>query len=425
MALIFLFTLIVLVVAGVPVSFALGGVAIVLAAAQNISFSIAVQRAIAGMNSFPLLAIPFYMLLGEIMNRGSLADRLMRLASSAIGFIPGGLGQAAVLGSMFMGGISGSAVADAAAVGSLLVPPMEEQGYPRHRSGALIGTASVLGIVIPPSIPFVLYGITTGTSISRMFLGGFIPGTILGLMLCALVFIQSRKHGFGAATTKFDMKELIASLRESWSALIIPIIVIGGILGGVFTATEAGAAAAAVALLLSMLVYRDIKLKDVLELFIKAARTTGTVLFLVATASVTAWLLTVSRVPDELLALLLSVSSNRTVILLLIHVFLLIVGCVMDITPANLILAPILAPIAARLGFDPVFFGVTMCINLGIGLVTPPVGTILYIMSGITKSNLDELIHSTVPYIAVMLIGLLILLLFPGIVTFLPNLLLG
>lgn len=422
---VFLVTLFALVAIGMPVAFTLGISGLILASLQNISYSIAVQRAIAGMNSFPLLAIPFYLLLGEVMNQGSLAKRLVRMANALIGWIPGGLGQAAVLASMFMGGISGSAVADSSAIGGLLIGPMSEQGYSKHRAGGLVGTASVLGIIIPPSIPFVLFGISTGTSIARMFLGGFIPGVILGLMLMVVVYFQWKKGGTGAATVKFSPRELWGAFQESWSALIIPVIVVGGILGGIFTATEAGAAATAVALCLSLIFFRDITLKTLGKIFLVAARTTAMVLFLVATASVTAWLLTTARVPDNILALLLSISQNPTVVLLLIHGFLLIVGCVMDLTPALLILAPILLPIAVKLGFDPVFFGVTMCINLGIGLVTPPVGTILYIMAGITKEPLDRLIPSFVPYIIVMVIGLVLLLLFPPLTTFLPTLFLG
>jgi len=422
---IFLVTLFALVGIGMPVAFTLGVSGLVLAGLQGTSFSIAVQRAIAGMNSFPLLAIPFYLLLGEVMNQGSLAKRLVRMANALIGWIPGGLGQAAVLASMFMGGISGSAVADSSAIGGLLLGPMSEQGYSKHRAGGLVGTASVLGIIIPPSIPFVLFGISTGTSIARMFLGGLIPGVILGLMLMILVSLQWRKGGAGNATVKFSSREVWAAFQESWSALIIPIIVVGGILGGIFTATEAGAAATAVALALSLIIFHDISLHSLGRIFLASARTTATVLFLVATASVTAWLLTTARVPDDILSLLLSISQNPVVALLLIHAFLLVVGCVMDLTPALLILAPILLPIAVKLGFDPVFFGVTMCINLGIGLVTPPVGTILYIMAGVTKEPLDRLIPSFVPYIIVMVIGLVLLLLCPPLTTFLPSLLLG
>lgn len=425
MLLVFLVSLLGLTILGLPVAFSLGISAILLALFQKVSLSIAVAQGINGINSFPLLAIPFYMLLGEIMNRGSIAQRLVRLADALVGFITGGLGLVAVLGSMFMGGISGSAVADSAAIGGILIPSMQRQRYPARVAGAIVGTASVIGIIIPPSIPFVLFGITTSTSIARMFLGGFIPGILMGIGLGTVVYFSAKRHGYAIPEAGFQWPKLAAALKESWLSLLIPGIVVGGILGGVFTATEAGAAASAVALLLSCLVYRDLTFRDFLKLFTTSAMTTASVLFLVATASITAWLLTIARVPDSILTVLLAITKNPFGVLLLIHGFLLIVGCVMDLTPALLILAPILLPIAERLGFDPVFFGVTMCINLGIGLVTPPVGTILYIMSGITKSPIDELIPAMLPYIAAMVVVLLVLLAFPPLVTLVPRLLMG
>ncbi|MGE5553030.1 MAG: TRAP transporter large permease [Betaproteobacteria bacterium] len=421
----FLITLLGFSLLGLPVAFSLAVSAVVLALVQKVSLSIAVAQGINGINSFPLLAIPFYMLLGEIMNRGSIAQRLVKLADALIGFVTGGLGLVAVLASMFMGGISGSAVADSAAIGGILIPSMQRQKYPAKVAGAIVGTASVIGIIIPPSIPFVLFGITTSTSIARMFLGGFVPGIMMGVALGTVVYLQAKRYGYAIPESGFRWRALVESLKESWLSLLIPGIVVGGILGGVFTATEAGAAASAVALLLSFLVYRDLTLGELWRLFKVSAKTTASVLFLVATASITAWLLTIARVPDGILAVLTSVTRSRLGILLLIHAFLLVVGCVMDLTPALLILAPILLPVAEKLGFNPVFFGVTMCINLGIGLVTPPVGTILYIMSGLTKSPVDELVPAMLPYIAAMVVVLLILLLFPPLVTLVPTALMG
>jgi tripartite ATP-independent transporter DctM subunit len=419
---IFLLALFGLVIIGTPISFALAIVGAILALIQGMSLSVIVQHAIAGMNSFPLLAIPFFMLLGEIMNKSSISKKLVKLADSLVGFINGGLGIGAVLASMFMGGISGSAVADSSAIGGILIPPMVEEKYSRREAAAIIASSSTIGIIIPPSVPFILFGFITGTSISKMFLGGIIPGILMGFALIAITFIRAKRNNDGVNTKKFSWENMLDALKDSYLTLLLPVVVVIGIMTGIFTPTEAGAIASAIALILSLFIYKDITIMDIPKLFISSARVTASVLFLIATATGVAWLLTIARVPDSIVDILHSVSNNSFVILIVIHVFLLFIGCVMDLTPALLILAPILLPVARELGLDPVFFGVTMCVNLGIGLVTPPVGTILYIVSGVAKVSLEEIIKSIWPYLIVMVIILLILLVFPQIVTCIPHL---
>jgi tripartite ATP-independent transporter DctM subunit len=421
---IFLLSMLVLIALGTPVAFALGATAIILALVMEQSLTGVVHNTITGMDKFPLLAIPFYLLLGSIMNRGSLSRRLMRLANAMIGFVPGGLGHGAVLGSMFMGGVSGSAVADSSAVGSILIKPMEGQGYRRSQSGALIGTASLLGIIIPPSIPFVLFGIATETSIKDLFLGGIVPGLMFAALLMIVVWWQARGRG-DDARTPFRRTELVEAFKGAWAAVVIPVVVVFGILFGFFTPTEAGAMASGVALFLSMVFFRDVSFRDLPGIFMSAAKTTAAVFFLVGTASATAWLLTTGQVPQSIIGTLLAISERPLIVLLLINLFLLLVGCVLDLTPALLILAPILMPVAIYFGIDPIFFGVMMCINLGIGLVTPPVGTILYIMAGLSRAPVEAIIKDLIPYLAVMVFGLVLIIIFPGIVTFLPELLSG
>lgn len=270
---VFLLSMLVLIAIGTPVAFALGCTAIILALMMDFSLTGVVHNTIVGMDKFPLLAIPFYLLLGSIMNRGSLSKRLMRFANALIGFVPGGLGHGAVMGSMFMGGVSGSAVADSSAVGSILIKPMEGQGYRRSQSAALIGAASLLGIIIPPSIPFVLFGIATETSIKDLFLGGVVPGLMFSVLLMLTVYIQAMRRTEGRGVrTPFQLQELKESAMQAWPALVIPFVVVCGILFGFFTPTEAGAAASAVALLLSMLIFRDVRVRDLPEIFISADR---------------------------------------------------------------------------------------------------------------------------------------------------------
>ncbi|MDD3426195.1 MAG: TRAP transporter large permease, partial [Aminobacterium sp.] len=280
---------------GLPIVFCLGLANIAMLHVMNIPFMVLPAKIISGMNSFPLLAIPFFMFVGEVMNRGGIAKRLVDFADSLVGHITGGLGHVAILSSMFFGGISGSAVAEAAAIGGLLVPPMKEEGYPPSFAAAVTASASVIGIIIPPSIPFILFGIVTNTSIARIFLGGIIPGIIVGLSLMVTTWFLTKKHGYGkmkGSSHKFNIKRVAQTFKGAWLALSIPVIVVGGILGGIFTATEAGAVSAFVALILGLFVYKEITFRDLPDIFLNTAKTTAIVLFLCGMAMATAWLLT-------------------------------------------------------------------------------------------------------------------------------------
>ncbi|MBM7622658.1 tripartite ATP-independent transporter DctM subunit [Sporohalobacter salinus] len=414
---------------GIPVAFSLGLSNMIIMSAMDFDFIIMTKKMISGINNFPLLAIPFFMFVGKIMNTGGIAKRLVRFADSLVGFITGGLGHVNILASMFFGGISGSAIADTAAIGGLLIPPMVEEDYPPSYSGAITAASAVIGIIIPPSIPFILYGITTNTSIAGLFMAGIIPGIIVGSALMLTTYFTTKKGGYGnlevTEDKSFSFNKVISSFKEASLALSLPLLIVGGILGGIFTATEAGAIAVILALILSMGVYKEIEVSDLPQLLLETARVTATVLFLCGMAMVTAWLLTTARVPYKLAALINSIASSQIVIMLMINLLLLIVGCVMDLTPALLILAPILLPVVEQLGISPIYFGVIMCINLGIGLITPPVGTVLYVACGVADVKMEQLVKSILPFLITLIAVLILLIAFPQLVMFIPNMIMG
>ncbi|GAB4221866.1 MAG: TRAP transporter large permease [Spirochaetales bacterium] len=420
---IFLGTLFLFIAMGIPVVFSLALSNIVMIQVMDIPISVIGNRLVSGINSFPLLAIPFFMFVGEVMNRGGIAKRLVDLADAIVGHITGGLGHVNIMASMFFGGISGSAIADTAAIGGLLIPPMVEQKYPAPYSAAVTASSSVIGIIIPPSIPFILFGIITNTSIARLFLGGIIPGILVGLALMATTYITSKRHGYGVAALghTFSLRRLWTAFKNVWLALSIPLLVVGGILGGIFTATEAGAVAAFVALVIGLFVYKEISWRELPRILLNTAKTTGIVLFLCGMAMVTAWLLTRARVPFAIADMVTQVTTSPLLVLILVNVLLFLVGFVMDLTPAMLILAPILLPVITQVGFDPVYFGVVMSINLGIGLVTPPVGTVLYVACGVANIRLEQLVKAILPFLATLLAVLALLIAFPQLVLFIPN----
>ena len=411
---------------GIPIVFCMAIANVVMLLIMDFPMVSYIQKLFTGMDSFALLAVPFYMFVGEVMNRGGIAKRLLVFSDSLVGHIKGGLGHVNILSSMFFGGISGSAIADTAAIGGLLIPPMNEEGYEPSYSAAITASSSVIGVIIPPSIPFILYGVTTSTSISKLFIGGIIPGILTGFILMFVTVLTVGKHKkdlYNGEKRRFVLKNVFLSLKDAWTALLVPFIIVGGILAGVFTATEAGVVAALVALFLGLFVFKELNLKDLPNVLFNTAKTTASVLFLCGTASVTAYLLTLAHVPQEITSVFSSVSDNPVIVVIMANILLLLVGFVMDITPAILILSPVLLPVMTSYGIDPVFWGVITCINLGIGLITPPVGTVLYVASGVAKVTMEELVKSLLPFFIGMVFLLVLLIAFPSLVTFLPNLL--
>lgn len=417
---IFLAVLFAGIVIGVPISFAVGAAAIAMIVYMDGTWALLVEQAIRGVNSFPLLAIPFFILVGEIMSAGGLARRLVAFAQALVGFIAGGLGQVNVAASMFFGGISGSAVADTSAIGGIMIPPMKEQGYTGGHATAITVSSSVIGIIIPPSIPLILYGIVTNTSISQLFIAGIIPGLLIGVVLMLTTFLTALRLP-GSVRQPFDLRLLVSSFRGAILGLALPIMIIGGILFGVFTATEAAVAAVAYALVVSLLIYRELHPRDLWPILIRTGRLTGMVLFLLAAATAVAFLLTVAQVPQQIVEAMAGVSTNAYVVLAVVALVLLLVGVVMDLTPAMIILAPILTPVVVAVGVPPVYFGVIMSLVLGIGLVTPPVGTVLYVGCAVGKVSMEELLRSMWPFYLALLSVVALLLAFPDLVMWLPN----
>lgn len=425
MLILFLLSLFGLLFLNVPVAFSLAGSALIMMISQNtISFEIIPQSMIRGIDSFTLLAIPFFLLAGEIMNKGGLSKRIVRFSQSVIGFVTGGLGYVSIIASMIFAGISGSAIADTSAMGSILFPIMKEEGYKMPRVTALVASAGTIGPIIPPSIPMILYGVVAGVSIVRLFLGGAIPGLLIGIAIAIVWRVTSKKDNMTKAV-KISFKQIWASFKESILALVMPIIILGGIIGGICTPTEAAVIAVVYAFIIATFVYKEFTFKDIVPVCITSAKGTAIVMLVCGAATAAAYFITIAQIPAALSSLLLSISSNKYVILFLINILLLIVGMVMDLTPALLILAPILLPVVTSVGIDPVFFGVVMVINLCIGLLTPPVGTVLFTACGISKEDMTGVISYLWPYLLAMIAVLFLVTYVPILIMWLPNLILG
>jgi TRAP-type transport system large permease protein len=401
---------------GVPIAFALilCGVALMVAMGM-FDAQIVAQNLINGANNFSLMAIPFFVLAGELMNAGGISKRIVEFAMALVGHIRGGLGFVAIIASILFAGLSGSAVADTAALGAILIPMMIARGYDVGRSTGLICASGIIAPVIPPSIPMIIYGVTAGVSITQLFMGGIIPGIMMGLGLIIVWSFLARKDKSELPKRKTTKEILQATKQASW-ALLLPVIIIGGLRGGVFTPTEAAVVAAFYALLVGLVVYRELKISDLTKVLVASAKTTAVVMFVAAAAMVSAWLITVANVPAEMASLLGGLIENPLLLLILINVLLLIVGFVMDLTPAILIFTPVFLPIIKLAGIDPVYFGILMVINLCIGLLTPPVGTVLYVGCGISKINIGTLTRGILPFLLVHIVVLFLLILFPSIV---------
>jgi tripartite ATP-independent transporter DctM subunit len=382
------------------------------------------QRMYAGTTGFPLLAIPFFILAGNLMNTGGMTQRLVRFAQCLIGHIRGGLGHVTVVTNMIMAGMSGSAVADATGTGSVLIPAMERAGYPRKFSAALVGAASTIGPVIPPSIPFVIFGSMTGTSVGRLFLGGFLPGVLMGIFLMVTVAIIAKRRGY-PREQRATLRELFVSSVQAAPAWGAPMIIIGGILAGMFTPTEAAAVASLYALILGMLVYREIRVSDLPRILWETLRNTVQVMFIISAASVFGWLLIQQRIPTTIVEGLMALTGRRWVVLLIVNAILLMLGCFMEGIAIMLLTIPVFMPLVARVGVDPVHFGVMMTLNLMIGLLTPPVGMCLYAVSSISQVPLWPLARELWPYIVALTVCLILITYVPGFVLWVPNLIMG
>ena len=374
------------------------------------------QNVINGADSFPLLAVPFFMLAGEIMNVGGLSKRIVNFALALVGHIKGGLGYVAIVAAILLSALSGSAVADAAALTALLLPMMVAAGHDKAMSGGLIAASGVIGPVIPPSIGFVIFGVAANVSISKLFLAGIFPGILIGAALWITWMILVRKEQIVPPPRK-TTAEILKSLRDATWALMLPVIILVGLRFGVFTPTEAAVVAAVYALFVAMVIYRELKLAQLYAVFVSAAKTTAVIMFLVAAAMVSAWLITVADLPSKVIALLEPFMGNQTLLLIAIMVLCMLVGTAMDMTPTILILTPVLMPVIKQAGIDPVYFGVLFIINNSIGLITPPVGTVLNVVAGVGRMKMDDVTRGVLPFMLAEFIILFLMVLFPSLVT--------
>jgi len=373
------------------------------------------QNVIEGSNSFPLLAVPFFMLAGEVMNTGGLSRRIVDFAMALVGHIRGGLGYVTIVAACLLSALSGSAVADAAALTALLLPMMVKAGHDKARSGGLIAACGVIGPIIPPSIGFVIFGVTANVSISKLFLAGIFPGIVLAAGLWATWWWCTRKEDLTPPPRK-TTAEVFAAMRSAGWALMLPLIILVGLRMGVFTPTEAAVVAAVYALFVAGVIYRELSWHQLFDVFRSAAKTTSVVMFLVAAAMVSAWLITVANLPAQVVALLQPLLDSPMLLMAAIMVLCMIVGTAMDMTPTILILRPVLMPIVKAAGIDPIYFGVLFIINNSIGLVTPPVGTVLNVVAGVGRMRMDDVTRGVLPFMAVQFIVMFLMVLFPAIV---------
>ncbi len=402
---------------GIPIAFAL----LVCGAAlmwhlDMFDAQILAENVIHGADSYPLLAIPFFLLAGEVMNAGGLSRRIVNLALIMFGHVRGGLGFVTIFAALLLAALSGSAVADAAALSALLLPMMTAAGYDRARSGGLIASASIIAPVLPPSIGYVVFGVAANVSISRLFMAGIFPGIMLALTLCATWWWISRRDRFTPPPRR-PLRDLGVALREAVWALVLPVIIIVGLKMGVFTPTEAGVVAAVYALFISTVVYRELKLSALYGVFVRAVRTSAVVMFLVAAAAVSAWLITVANIPAEVVALLEPLIGTPTLLMIAIMVLVMIVGTALDLTPTILILTPVLMPLVKAAGIDPVYFGVLFMINNAIGLITPPVGVVLNTVAGVGRVGMDAVTRGVLPFMVAEFVIMFVMVLFPSLVT--------
>jgi len=407
---------------GVPIAFSMGLGSVIAILSEGMNLTVVAQRMFAGVNSFSLMAIPFFMLSGELMLKGGISRRLVDFAHSLIGHVTGGLGMVDILTSVIFAGISGSAAADTAAVGAIMIEPMKERGYPGGLAAVIQATAGSLGPIIPPSLTMIIYCSLTNLSIGECFMAGVLPGLVIGLGCLIATYYYAKKLGI-KGERRATLKEIWQATKDAALALVMPIIIIGGIVGGIFTATEAGAIAVAYALIIGMFVFREFGLKDLPKILVDSAASSAMCLLIVAAANVFSWIVAFAKVPTIIVNFLVSLTSSPYVIMILLVIFLLIVGMFIETLSATIIVAPILMPVAVQYGIDPVQFALIMVITLVYAGVTPPVGGVLFITMGIAKVKMKETLKYLPIYLGVVCISLLLLIFFPQISLFLPRLL--
>lgn len=420
-ALILFGTLFLLFLLKMPIGFSLMISSILVMVLTGTGLEMVPKRLFTSCDSFAFMAVPFFILAGTLMSQGGISRRLCNFINSVLGRFPGGLGLVSVVACMFFAAISGSSAATTAAIGGMMVPEMVKRKYDRDFSAAINAAGGTIGVIIPPSIPFVTYGVLTGCSISTLFMAGFVPGILMGLALMVVVVIISMKKGY-KDTTKFSGREILKFFWDALLAMLMPVIVLGGIYTGLFTPTEAAVVAVMYGVVVGMFVYRNITPKSLMKILKDAAGSTAQVMILICAASLFGYVLTAHRIPDAIATFILGLSSNKWVILLLINLLLLIVGTFLDTTAAIIILVPILYPIITTIGVDPIHFGMILCVNLAVGFVTPPFGTCLFVACGVADTSLGAITKKILPFIAALLVVVAMVTIFEPISLFLPRL---
>jgi tripartite ATP-independent transporter DctM subunit len=409
---------------GVPIAVSLGlGAVSAIVYTGKFSALAAFHRMISGIDSYILIAIPFFILAGQLMNTGGITRKLFRFATALVGHIPGGLGHANIVASIIFAGMSGSAVADAGGLGQVEMKAMTDEGFDKEFSAAVTCASATIGPIIPPSIPMVVFGAAAEVSIGSLFLGGFIPGLLLGLATMLLVYLISVKRKY--PTKGFRLREVWESFKDAFFPLLTPVIIIGGILGGIFTPTEAAAVASVYAFVLGFIIYREISVRDLQKILLDTAVTSATVLFIIGAAAAFSWVIAMEGIPQAVANWLLSITTNKYVIILLLNIVFLMLGMFMESLSILLITVPFLMPLISAVGINPIHLGVMVVLNLMIGLSTPPVGMSLFVCSKIAGVKLEKLYQEMVPFLIPLLISLVIISYFPDTVLMLPRLILG
>jgi tripartite ATP-independent transporter DctM subunit len=413
--------LLLLIFIGVPIAFSIGLSSLAVIMIEGLPIAMVPQKILYSVDSFVFLAVPFFILAGELMEKGGISKRLVNLAKVFIGRIRGGLGIVSVISSMIFAGLSGSAVADASAIGSITIPAMKKQGYKKEFAVSLQASAAVLGPIIPPSVLMIIYCSMTDLSVQKMFTAGIVPGIVIGLGLMFAVYIIAVKRGL-PKENRLTAKEKLKYIKESILAVMMPVIILVGISTGLFTPTEAGVVAVVYALIVSILIYKEVKIKELKSIILSAVKKTAMCMLIVASASIFAWILAIEQVPASLAAQIVALTSSPALFILIIIVFNIFIGTIMDTMAAAIILTPIFAPLAVTFGFDPIHFGLIVLMSLIVGMATPPVGVVLYITCGIGETK----IHTTTKYIflfaGIMMLAIILVALLPDLAMFLPNL---
>lgn len=419
-----LIVMLVLLALGVPIAFCIGlaSAVAILMIGPSAPWIIVPNSMLNGMDSFPLMAVPFFVLAGDLMNRGGITIRLVNFANLLVGHVRGGLAQANVVASMLFAGITGSALADTAAIGRIMIPAMEKEGYDRPYAAAVTVASSIIGPIIPPSITMVIFGVTAGVSIGGLFLAGIVPGVLIGVGLMVMAYVMARKRAYPVRMVPVTRHLAWVTTRDALVALLMPLIILGGIFGGIMTPTESAAVAVLYAVVVGLFVLRELTVRDLGAALLRSGMTTAAIMFIVGTARIFADLLGAEQVPQQLVEIVLSLTDERWLILLLINIFLLFVGAVMDTSAAIIILVPVLLPVAVSAGVAPLEFGIIMSVNLIIGLATPPLGICLFVAADIAKISVERIVMAIWPFLVLEIAVLLLITYVPGLAMALPRL---